>query len=410
MKRPRPQNLRESPVGSSTSLASLDYDAAVESGSTTGAGAAVEALASLGPSEMSRGPIDGALADLLERLCAAVGGAEAGLDRIDPTGSLVPEGRHPPEAETPADACRAALAAPGASAHARGWDARAVAGPAGVHAVLWTRPGPGGAAEPALSIAAAAVGWALENARLRDGLERAMGQVLEDDERMLGRMGLDIHDGPTQQLSVALLEVQLLEAEIEDADEPAGGWPEGLRAGLGRIYETLGGALHEMRELIGHLRPAQFKDRALDDILGDAIGGFEARSDIPVERRIRGEFQVNGVSVSQRITFYRILQEALANAHRHGHASGVVVDLESDARGTRLVVSDDGEGFDPGTIMRDRERAPSARHGLRGMEDRARLLGGSFSVESTPGEGTTVSVFLPPWNPPESLEDTVVDE
>jgi len=382
----------------------------VESGSTTGVGVAVEALASLGPSEMSRRPLDGVLTDLLARLCAAVGGAEAGIDRIDPTGALVPEVRLPAEAVAPEDACRAALATQHASAHVGGWDARAVMGPSGPHAVLWVRPGAGGSAQPALSIAAAAAGWALENARLRDGLERAMGQVLEDDERMLGRMGLDIHDGPTQQLSVALLEVQLLDAELDDAGEPEGGWPEGLRAGLGRIYETLGGALHEMRELIGHLRPAQFKDRALDDILGDAISAFEARSDIPVERRVRGEFPVNGVSVSQRITFYRILQEALANAHRHGHASGVVVDVESDARGTRLVVSDDGEGFDPGTIIRERERAPSARHGLRGMEDRARLLGGTFSVASTPGEGTAVSVFLPPWKPPESLEGAVGDE
>ena len=78
-----------------------------------------------------------------------------------------------------------------------------------------------------------------------------------------GASGLDIHDGPTQQLSVALLEVQLLEADLNDAEAEGVVLPEKLRPGLGRIYETLGGALQEMRELIGHLRPAQFEDRLL---------------------------------------------------------------------------------------------------------------------------------------------------
>ena len=55
--------------------------------------------------------------------------------------------------------------------------------------------------------------------------------------------------------------------------------PESLRPALGRIYETVGGALHEMRELIGHLRPAQFEDRTPEDILGDALAAFEARAD-----------------------------------------------------------------------------------------------------------------------------------
>ena len=59
---------------------------------------------------------------------------------------------------------------------------------------------------------------------MRDNLERAMAQILATDERMLGRMGLDIHDGPTQQLSVALLEVQLLEADLADAED--GGLPD----------------------------------------------------------------------------------------------------------------------------------------------------------------------------------------
>src|SRR5699024_10752493 len=132
--------------------------------------------------------------------------------------------------------------------------------------------------------------------------ERAMAQILLTDERMLGRMGLDIHDGPTQQLSVALLEVQLLEAEVADVEAAGVTMPDFLKPALGRIYETVGGALHEMRELIGHLRPAQFENRRLSEILQDAVAAFERRADCAVTTEWHGEFRVNGVSITQRIT------------------------------------------------------------------------------------------------------------
>lgn len=249
----------------------------------------------------------------------------------------------------------------------------------------------------AARVGAARAGRVLEGVRLRDNLERAMAQILLTDERMLGRMGLDIHDGPTQQLSVALLEVQLLEAELADAEEAGLPTPETLRPALARIYETVGGALHEMRELIGHLRPAQFEDRRLNEILQDAITGFETRTDCAVETRWEGEFPVNGVSITQRITLYRILQETLTNAQRHGHAETVRVRVAEDDKGVLLEVADDGIGFDPHQLQRRRPGMPLARFGVHGMRDRAQILGGSFDIVSAPGTGTTVRVFLPRW-------------
>lgn len=359
-----------------------------------------EAILSLGATDLRSAAPDEALGELVGRLGSALGDVAAGLDRVSATGALSPLARTvDAPREAPAEACAAAQASPDRAVGAGGWVGTAARGPGGrPEAVLWARDvGDGSDAQEILRLAATRVEWLLENVRLREDLERAMAQVLQDDERMLGRMGLDIHDGPTQQLSVALLEVQLLDAELAEL-EP-GSVPESVRPALGRMYETLGGALHEMRELIGNLRPAQFQDRALDDILGDAITAFEARTDVPVERDMRGDFAVNGVSVSQRITFYRILQEALANAHRHGHAASVAVDVVSDSEGTTLTVRDNGRGFDPDTILADRGAAQSTRHGLRGMGDRARLLGGTCDIESAPGQGARISVFLPRWQP-----------
>lgn len=244
------------------------------------------------------------------------------------------------------------------------------------------------------------IGVALEIGHLHESLERAMAQILESDERMLGRIGLDIHDGPTQQLSVALLEVQLLEAELSDIESKGADLPGSLRPALQRIYETLGGALHEMRELIGHLRPAQFEGRRLPDILADAVAAFEARSGTEVINTIDGEFPVNAISVTQRITFYRILQETLTNAYRHGRASECRVILREEDGGISLEVIDNGSGFDVEHALRPRPGVPVARFGVHGMRDRTELLGGTCDIASVVGEGTRVRIFLPEWTHP----------
>ena len=277
----------------------------------------------------------------------------------------------------------------------------------GVRGVLLLADAERPAAEPlrreAARIAARRIAALLDAIRLRSNLERAMAQILAKDERMIGRIALDIHDGPTQQLSVALLEVQLLEADLADAEAGGQPPPDSLRPSLERVYETVGGALHEMRELIGHLRPAQFEDRRLTDILQEAIDGFASRGDAEVQTTWEGEFDVNGVSATQRITLYRILQEALTNAHRHGHASLITVLCREEEDRTTLVVTDDGAGFDPGAVQKRRPGVPLQRFGLHGMRDRAQMLGGTFDVTSEPGRGTTVRVVLPRWEAPEPV-------
>jgi signal transduction histidine kinase len=257
----------------------------------------------------------------------------------------------------------------------------------------------------ALGIAADRAAAALALARARADLERTLARILESDERLVGRIGLDIHDGPTQHLSVGLLEVQLLQAQLGDAQAAGVVLPEGLEASVERIYETLGGALTEMRELIGYLRPVRFQGRRLNEILGDVVSTFETRSGIEVEYAVDGEFVVDGVSVTQRITFYRILQEALSNAQRHGRATAILVELSEDDTGTRLVVVDNGTGFDPVAFTQPVIGSSIARYGLHGIRDRTTMLGGTFEMISAPGEGCTVRVFLPRWSPSDAAED-----
>ena len=92
-------------------------------------------------------------------------------------------------------------------------------------------------------------------------------------------------------------------------------------------------------------------------------------------------------------TIYRIVQEALTNVAKHADASQVSVVLEIGDEGTRLIVEDDGVGFDVGeTIQRAIE---SRRLGIFGMRERAELIGGHVEIESAPGQGTAIFLRIP---------------
>jgi signal transduction histidine kinase len=88
------------------------------------------------------------------------------------------------------------------------------------------------------------------------------------------------------------------------------------------------------------------------------------------------------------VGLYRICQEALANIARHAGAGRVTVRLVTTPERVELTVEDDGWGFDP-------EQIPEGRYGLVGMSERARMLGGSLNVHSSPGAGTRVEVTVP---------------
>jgi two-component system, NarL family, sensor kinase len=88
------------------------------------------------------------------------------------------------------------------------------------------------------------------------------------------------------------------------------------------------------------------------------------------------------------VALYRVCQEALTNAARHARASRVTVRLVATPEAVRLVVMDDGDGFDPSSATDD-------RHGIVGMRERVEMLGGSLRIESSPEEGTRIEVAVP---------------
>jgi signal transduction histidine kinase len=152
---------------------------------------------------------------------------------------------------------------------------------------------------------------------------------------------------------------------------------------LSEIRETAQESLCEMRLLVFELRLPLLKQEGLASALRARLEAVESR----VGLETQFEAKVEGrLSPEIEEGLYRIAQEALNNALRHAQAQSVTVELRQNGEFLRLTVIDDGAGFDPAAA---REQGG---FGLRSMEERAARLGGALRVDSSPGQGSRVSV------------------
>lgn len=214
-------------------------------------------------------------------------------------------------------------------------------------------------------------------------------RVLELAERELHRVLLDIHDGPVQYMYAALSQLDLLRRSLAEAHAPP---PPDALDRAERVRRILESGLGEMRSLIGAMRPPAFESRDLRELLEGLALQHETTTDTQVVVTFDGATPDAALPI--KIAVYRVTQEALSNAYRHGGARHVAVHVSADARAgaaawLRVTIRDDGSGFDPA-------QAVSADHlGLAGMRDRAVMLGGTLAVDSRPGAGAALTVELP---------------
>jgi two-component system sensor histidine kinase UhpB len=144
--------------------------------------------------------------------------------------------------------------------------------------------------------------------------------------------------------------------------------------------------MDELTGLARTLRPTALDDHGLVPALRAQLKVFSANTGVDTRFCPRGD--MSRLGDEEEIAVYRVAQEALTNAARHGSPQRVEVHLFAGEEGAELRVHDDGNGFD----LRAR---PGDGLGLEGMAERARLLGGELDVHSSPGRGTTVELKLP---------------
>lgn len=220
-----------------------------------------------------------------------------------------------------------------------------------------------------------------ENSALSDKVRGAADRTMMLNERALRRISADLHDGPGQTVSLALIRFDALRATTS---EPDGVGPP---AELDEVEGALRDALRDMRAIAAGLRMPELTPLPVRDVVERAVSDHRRQTGMAVAVTIGS---VPGqVGLSTKIALFRATQELLSNAFRHGNGTAVRLRLESDRQFLQLAVADDGPGFDVATL------SDEAGLGLAGMREQAELLGGDFEIQSQPGSGTETRVRWP---------------
>jgi len=226
-------------------------------------------------------------------------------------------------------------------------------------------------------------GIAIENARLYENLRFYVQRITRAQEDERKRIARELHDETIQMLIVISRRLDVLATLPEQLPETAMRHLETLR-------ELIGHALREVRRFIQDLRPPSLDHLGLVATLEGLTGDLE-NDGIATELRVAGE--TRRLVPEEELVLFRIAQEALNNVRRHAKASRVMVELEFCPSKVRMVVDDNGRGFNAPERMGD--LVSSGRLGLVGMHERVRTLGGTLTIQSEPGRGTMVIVDVP---------------
>jgi signal transduction histidine kinase len=220
----------------------------------------------------------------------------------------------------------------------------------------------------------------------RDELQRTLAaertqlarsfELFERDRRMLG---FEIHDGIVQDLTAALM---YLQAGLNELSQRQVAAPDSLT----ECERIVTGCIEEARRIIAGLQPPQLAQYGL----GPAIEALaeEVRQRGVAEVVVRIDQTLGNLSPPLEVAVYRSVQESLNNVWQHSQARRAEVVIERREGNIQILVRDNGIGFTSGT-------ASKHHYGLLGIRERAHLFGGQASINSQPGQGTTVQVTLP---------------
>lgn len=221
-----------------------------------------------------------------------------------------------------------------------------------------------------------------QNQELHERVRRAAGSVATLNERFLRRIGSELHDGPAQDLGLALLKLDALIGRWEQSQAA----PE-FAEELTNIQSSLQNAQKEVRAISTGLSLPQLAELSLAETVIRAVRAHERRTGSRVN--LDAAPLPEQAALPVKITVYRVIQESLNNSYRHATGANPQIRAFMDGDLLALEVSDDGPGFVP-----QPSAAFNGHLGLAGMRERVESLGGTFSVNSEPGKGTLVTARL----------------
>jgi len=200
-------------------------------------------------------------------------------------------------------------------------------------------------------------------------------------EEAANRIAHSLHDDATQMLGVVYLELALLRSEA----------PDSMRARVDRITRYLDQTCEQLRHLSHELRPPMLERLGLVPALRYLIAGFRHRHKLTVE--LDAPDLEERLPLEVELMLYRAVQEGLRNAVRHAYANNSWVKLRAGSSRVTCAIRDDGKGFDTSTAAIEADGKGGL--GLVGMRERASVLGGTITIQSSPGQGTELRISIP---------------
>lgn len=228
-----------------------------------------------------------------------------------------------------------------------------------------------------------------KNAELGERVRRAAAQTTALNERFLRRISAELHDGPAQDLGLALLKLDHVMARSEAQAEQDGGREQARLddQDLNAVKQSLDHALQETRAISAGMGVPQLNNLTPEEIVARVVRTHERRTGTQVKVETQG--LPAHASLPIKITAYRVMQEALNNAYRHAQGIGQGVRVRGQANELTIEITDEGHGTNG-----DGQGDEGEHLGVIGMRERVESLGGTFEWESSP-RGTRVAAHLP---------------
>lgn len=224
--------------------------------------------------------------------------------------------------------------------------------------------------------------------RLKDALQQSRNslhqllthreQIKEEERKRIAR---EIHDDLGQNLLALRIDISILHARTADRHTR-------LHQRVNILLNNLDATIKSVKSIINGLRPFEL-ELGLQAAIEWQLKGFARTSGVACELSISETALGYALGEEQTLTIFRILQEALSNIARHSHATRVAVALSRNERTFSMTVKDNGVGFYP------HDRRKENAFGIAGIKERMSALGGELSIDSSDGNGTVLSIFIP---------------
>ncbi|MCL6638082.1 MAG: sensor histidine kinase [Firmicutes bacterium] len=207
--------------------------------------------------------------------------------------------------------------------------------------------------------------------------------IIRAQEEERKRVAREIHDGPAQSMANIVMRAEFCLKLLEMH-------PDKVRDELVALQNLVRLSLTDIRKIIFDLRPMVLDDLGLAPAVKRYLADYKEQYGLQIDFLFFG--QQKRLESSIEVALFRIIQESVSNIRKHAQAKTAVVKMEMLPKRVTIFVKDDGRGFDPAQVLRDKNREG---YGLVGMRERVQLLKGKMNIATAPGRGTAISITVP---------------